>query len=426
MKVVIVNYRYFVSSGPERYLFNVKEHLERESHEVIPFSIRYSQNERSEYDRYFVSPIGSEDEVFFSDHSWGIKTAFKSMSRLVYSGEVERAMRALIEEARPEVVFVLYFLRKMSPAVLVAAKKAGLPLVVRISDFGLFCPEHHCLRDGAPCTLCLKGDLTHSIRNRCVKGSLALSAADAAATYFHRLRGYFDLVDRWVVTNDFMAEMMIASGIDPQKIVCIPTFTDLDHFKPAAGQVEGEEPYLACVGRLDEPKGVHVLIEALARLKAQGEAPVLKIAGAGHGGAYEARLRHQTTALGLEDRVRFLGRLDRDEIAKLIAGARYCVAPSLWYENLPNSVIESLASGTPVIAADIGSLPMTVTHQVDGLLFKAGSPEALAEVIKVGLGEGVRERLSVAARRTAEQRHAPKAHISKLLQLFSGLIEART
>jgi glycosyltransferase involved in cell wall biosynthesis len=307
----------------------------------------------------------------------------------------------------------------------VAAKKAGLPLVVRISDFGLFCPEHHCLRDGAPCTLCLKGDLTHSIRNRCVKGSLALSAADAAATYFHRLRGYFDLVDRWVVTNDFMGEMMVASGIDPQKIVCIPTFTDLDHFRPRPDQADEEEPYLACVGRLDEPKGVHVLIEALGLLKAQGEAPVLKIAGAGHGDAYEARLREQVAALGLEGLVRFLGRLDKDEIAQLMAGARYCVAPSLWYENLPNSIIESLASGTPVIAADIGSLPMTVTHEVDGLLFKAGSAEGLADAIKAGLVPGVRERLSVGARRTAEQRHAPEAHISKLLQLFSSLIATR-
>ncbi len=40
MRIALVNYRYFISGGPERYLFNIKEILERNGHEVIPFSIK--------------------------------------------------------------------------------------------------------------------------------------------------------------------------------------------------------------------------------------------------------------------------------------------------------------------------------------------------------------------------------------------------
>ena len=47
MKICLVNYRYFVSSGPERYMFAVKTLLEARGHEVIPFSIRYRQNDPS-------------------------------------------------------------------------------------------------------------------------------------------------------------------------------------------------------------------------------------------------------------------------------------------------------------------------------------------------------------------------------------------
>ena len=69
MRILIANYRYFLSSGPERYLFNLKSRLEAEGHVVMPYSIRYRQNEPSEYERYFASALSRSDEVFFEQHS---------------------------------------------------------------------------------------------------------------------------------------------------------------------------------------------------------------------------------------------------------------------------------------------------------------------------------------------------------------------
>ena len=69
MKILIVHYRYFISGGPERYLFNLKEALEARGHEVIPFSIKNSQNVKSLYSNYFVENIGKhrlgESRVLF-------------------------------------------------------------------------------------------------------------------------------------------------------------------------------------------------------------------------------------------------------------------------------------------------------------------------------------------------------------------------
>ena len=70
MKICLVNYRYFVSSGPERYMFAVKWLLEERGHEVIPFSVRYRQNDPSPWERYFAPPIAGDDEVVFRQHSW--------------------------------------------------------------------------------------------------------------------------------------------------------------------------------------------------------------------------------------------------------------------------------------------------------------------------------------------------------------------
>ena len=67
MKIVLVNYRYFFSGGPERYMFNIKQLLEEEGHEVIPFSVKHNKNIATPYEKYFLSPVGSGDEVYFGD-----------------------------------------------------------------------------------------------------------------------------------------------------------------------------------------------------------------------------------------------------------------------------------------------------------------------------------------------------------------------
>ncbi|MBK7649499.1 MAG: hypothetical protein IPJ20_00470 [Flammeovirgaceae bacterium] len=67
MKILLINIRYVHISGPERYLFNLKDILERNSHKVIPFSIKYSQNEPSEYSQYFVSPLSDDESIFYKN-----------------------------------------------------------------------------------------------------------------------------------------------------------------------------------------------------------------------------------------------------------------------------------------------------------------------------------------------------------------------
>lgn len=427
MKILIANYRYFISSGPERYLFNITDKLAAEGHTVMPFSIHYSQNVETPYDRYFVSPIGGPDAVYFDQHAKSIQTLYKGLSRTVYSHEVERAARRMAMETKPDVAYILYYLRKLSPSLLVGLKSANLPIVVRISDYGMFCPEHHLLRDDAPCTLCQEGSILNSVRYRCVKGSRLLSAVDAAATLFHRWRGYFDLIDQFVTTNEFMSEMMVKAGFAPSRITCIPTFTDLDTFSPATGPQSRD--YLLYVGRLDKPKGVHVLIEAMLRLARErgGAIPKLLIAGAGHDAGYTDALKRRVSEAGLDERIAFKGNVAGAEIPNLMRGAIASIMPAIWFENLPNSVVESLACGCPVVASDLGSLSYTVADGQDGLLFRPDDAADLARKIARILDEpGLRDRLAEGARQTAVRRHGPKDHVAKLTTLFGDLLSLRS
>ncbi len=75
----------------------------------------------------------------------------------------------------------------------------------------------------------------------------------------------------------------------------------------------------------------------------------------------------------------FLGPLPGDRVGSLLKGAMFSVIPSVWYENNPLSVIESLSLGTPVVGASIGGIPELISDGRDGLIFKAGDESDLSE-----------------------------------------------
>ena len=87
MKVLLINYAYFVIGGPERYLFNVKKLLEDHGHTVIPFSMNLKENIETKYSKYFASLINPDQSFFFNGKS-SLKTKIKQISRLFYSKEL--------------------------------------------------------------------------------------------------------------------------------------------------------------------------------------------------------------------------------------------------------------------------------------------------------------------------------------------------
>src|ERR1700674_2056620 len=110
LKIIIVNYRYFVSGGPERYLFNIKEILERKGHTVIPFSVKNRNNFFSEYEPYFLKPVSKADEVYFNEYKkFNIATSVRGFLRMFYSFEAKRKLGRLIKIVKPDLIYVLHY-----------------------------------------------------------------------------------------------------------------------------------------------------------------------------------------------------------------------------------------------------------------------------------------------------------------------------
>ncbi len=157
-----------------------------------------------------------------------------------------------------------------------------------------------------------------------------------------------------------------------------------------------DEPYVFALGRHVPQKGFDTLLEAMARLGAPGPEPAgprprrLLLAGDGpERPALEARAR----ALGLADRVRFLGVTDRPTTAALFAGADLFVLPSR-HEPFGIVSLEAMAAGTPVVATRVGGVAEIVADGTTGLLVAPEDPIALARAIERVGGDGaLRHRL---------------------------------
>jgi len=420
MKILFANYRYFISGGPERYMFNASEALRQRGHEILPFSIRYSRNEPTPYSKYFVSPLGNEDEVYFRDQRKDLRTLYKTTKRLFYDKEVEKAVMKITADTKPDVAYVLHYLRKLSPSLLVGLKKKNIPIVVRLSDYGMLCPQVHFLRDGKPCVKCINGNLWPSVRHGCVQNSKAISFVNYIATMYHRHKNYFGLIDKFITTNDFMYQKMVEAGYPQEKMVTIPTFVDTETFHPPIKK-EMENLYIIYIGRLEEIKGVHVLIEAWRKflIKNPNIPLQLKIIGFGS----DDYTKEIENLISRTEKISFIGRLDEEEVAKELRGAYLSIIPSLWYENLPNTLLESYASGIPVIASNLGSLKESVIDGKLGFLFEPGNSGDLAQKIEYCIAHP--QELSIISkrvRRLAEQEYSAENHITKLQNEFIALM----
>lgn len=402
-------------------MFNLKALLEANEHEVIPFSITYDRNEPSEYAAFFAPPLGGTSDVYFRDHSRNIASSLKSLERAFYSRDVYSRLAALIEATQPEVALVLHYLRKLSPSVLQCLNDKDVPFVVRLSDFAMVCPNAHLVRDGKPCELCVGGSLRHSVRYRCVQGSVGASLVNYVATRYHQGAGYFDLIPKFVVPTRFTMTKLVEGGIERSRIVHIPTFVS-----PAASAtrtVDDMPLTVAYIGRLDYLKGVHILLEALRILETDDlPKPDFRVRIVGGGEEDYVRSLREFVATHNLGRVDFLGPKTRHEVAEILRSAHCSVVPSLWYENMPNSALESMAEETPVVAPNHGCFPELIDNGVSGLLVTPGDPQSLADGIRRLLQEPrLASAMGVRAAAVAQRDHSPEKHYKSLMATFGDV-----
>ena len=170
------------------------------------------------------------------------------------------------------------------------------------------------------------------------------------------------------------------------------------------------------MARLDDQKGHRHLIDAMGILASRRPNLVTLIAG---DGPLEQSLRAQCAALGITDRVRFLGY--RRDVAELFEAADVVVLPSL-YEGLPLVAIEALAAGRPMVATEVDGTPEVVIHERTGLLVPPANPVAMAAAIERLLDDpALAARLASEGRKFVQENFAVRRQIEQTAALYSEL-----
>ncbi len=221
----------------------------------------------------------------------------------------------------------------------------------------------------------------------------------------------------------------------------IPCGTDtqrygLVHQEQAREQLglDPDMPMVAYVGRFDPRKGIDTLIQAWAKLGSLSESSasdqvpkgqVYIVGGSRPGSADDEetkRLKALVKKLGLEETVIFTGRVSDADLLLYYAAANVCVIPS-HYEPFGLVALEAMASGTPVIASNVGGLKYTVRPCVTGLLVPPKDSDALAEALtQVFEQPDLWKRYGIAAQQHVQEVFSWSGVAGQLKQLYASLV----
>lgn len=296
-----------------------------------------------------------------------------------YQRGVMREVRALVERERPDVAHVHNVFPLLSPGIVMALWKAGVPVVYTAHNFRTVCANGLLFRDGRPCHACLEWRYWSCVWHRCFRGSRVMSLWYAAIICWHRWRRTWQRhVQRVIALNEYSRELLVRSGFAEEQVVVLPNFAELGEPDEEAGAL-GEKttvdgPYLLFAGRLADEKGIMTVVAAAAAV------PEARVWIAGNGPREEA-VRAAVAEKNLNN-VKLLGRVDAAELRRIVRSALALIFASECYENCPLVVITALWQGTPVITSRTGGMPSFVPEGRAGWHFTPGASAELAEKMR--------------------------------------------
>lgn len=403
MKVLMVNKFHYLKGGSEKYYFELAELLREHGHEVAFFSMKDEKNIKTDCKEYFVEPI---------DLNTGSK--LKALD-VIYSKENKKKMEEALDEFKPDIVHLNNFQRQLSASIIDPIKRRNIPIVFTAHDVQAICPAITMMdNDKNICEECMKGKYLNCIKKKCNKGSTLKSIVGALEGYYYKTKNiYTKKIDFIITPSEFYREKMIEDGIPENKIKALHNFVELKDYDLEVS----DEEYALYFGRLSKEKGILNLINAFTKLK-EGK---LYIAGEGPEKETIEKIIRENN---LEDRVKLLGFLSADQMKDTIRKCKFVIVPSIWYENCPYSVMETLAIGKPVIGANIGGIPELVKNEQSGLTYKYDDIDDLANKMETLFNnEELVTEYGVNAKKQANELYGKDIYYKNIMSIYEKLVK---
>lgn len=388
MKILMVNKFLYPNGGSETYIFQLGEELQKRGHDVQYFGMEHEGR-----------IVGNRIDCYTSDMDFHTGKLQKLLYpfKIIYSFEAKRKMGRVLRDMNPDVVHLNNINFQLTPSVIYAVrayeKKSGrrVKLVYTAHDYQWVCPNHmmRIPSTGKICFACRDGYFGACSKNRCIHNSRVKSLLGTIEAKYYLRRRTYGMVDVIICPSEFMKRQLDTNPLLEEKTVMMHNFVQRPEKaaeredvkmpdgagggKPggAAAEKGGTEKagdYVLYFGRFSAEKGIATLLKACEAL------PDIPFVFAGTGPLEE----QASKVKNVENR----GFVTGEALHRLIAGARFSVYPSEWYENCPFSVMESQMYGTPVLVSDLGGAPELVQAGRTGELFRGGDVEELTAHIR--------------------------------------------
>lgn len=344
-------------------------------------------------------------------------TLYRKRQKVIFSPAwLPERLASKLAKFKPDIVHLFWvndgFLR------IETLKKFKQPIVWTLHDMWPFTGGCHyddeCRRFKQSCGNC---PVLHSERER-----------DLSRRVWERKRKSWEGVPIVVVaTSHWLADMARSSSLfRDQRIEVIPNGIDTEIYKPLNKEAARsaynlpQDKHLILFSAFnatsDKRKGGQFLVPAIKKMSQAGWGSKIELIIIG------SSAPENPPDFGMK--VHYMGSL-HDEISQVLlySAADVVVAPSM-QENLSNTVMESLACGTPVVAFDIGGMPDMIEHQINGYLATPFEPNDLAGgMMWVLENENRRDMLSARARQTVVERFALKTVANRYLALYQNILK---
>ena len=282
---------------------------------------------------------GFDVHQHLADNPKGPSASARGLLQAPWNRGSAQAVADVVRTYRPDLVHIHNTWFQLSPAVIAAAHQQ-VPVVMTVHNYRLACSNGQLLRDGAPCRLCIDGNLWNGVLHSCYRNPV--SSGLAALTIRNgRSRVWNSQVDLFLALSDFAAEILSEVGVPRGRISVKDNFVadPGPRLQPAVSSRE-----LVFVGRLSPEKGVAQLVEHRRVFAEVGLS--LKVIGDGPLRADIA------SALGSS----YLGQMSSSDLAGEMLKSRALLMPSIWYEGQPRTALEAFAAGLPVMGSSIGAV----------------------------------------------------------------------
>lgn len=287
----------------------------------------------------------------------------------IYNPTAVKELRQKIHEFEPDIIQVQNVYPFISPAILPAINRIGIPVVMRCPNYRLFCPTGlHLDNRGNVCEKCLKGAREFNAITKNCESNVFKSTGYAIRNWF--ARSVWKLgknMDAYIVQSEFQKKKFISNGIPERKLFIVPGLT------PVLKLNRAEKPgkYVSFIGRVSTEKGIVEFLEAAKSL------PTIPFAVVGSLDPSLKNLKDKSPA-----NVSWTGFLSGKEYDEFYRESRIIVVPSKWYEGFPNVITRAMRHARPVITTNIGATQSIIDHGVNGLLVNPESAEELKKAIE--------------------------------------------